>query len=274
MTDTAPFTVPAKVMREVRTRWPHVADTWADTATAELQRFCDRYQATPTGVMPSRSSLVVKANSPSGPLIFRYSPDPNGAAQATVATALAALNVSPAVRETVTTPHGTSTVLDCITPGTPLGDATTLPKLDHVAAMLRPVIGQPAPTGLPSLVDWLRDRLIDDHLADLAPGRSIAPLPERHGALALLDSLSCDHVPALCHGDASPWNILYGPADRFYLVDPRGATGELAYDVAVISLKAEGAGSVTQRIDSLARELALPVGRVEAWTTIARAARV
>jgi streptomycin 6-kinase len=274
MTDTASFTVPAKVMREVRTRWPHVPDAWADTATAELQRFCDRYQATPTRVMPSRSGLVVKANSPSGPLIFRYSPDPNGAAQATVAAALAALNVSPAVREAATTPHGTTTVLDCITPGTPLGDVTTPPNPDHIAAMLRPLIGQPVLSGLPSLIDWLRDRLTDDRLSDLAPGRSIAPVPERQAALALLDTLSRDHVPALCHGDASPWNILYGQVDRLYLIDPRGVAGELAYDVAVIALKAERVAHPREVAAAAASRLAVPRDRADAWLRVARAALV
>jgi streptomycin 6-kinase len=274
MTDTAPVTVPAEVMREVRTRWPHVADTWADSATAELHRFCDRYQATPTRTMPSRSGLVVKANSPSGPLIFRHSPDPNGAAQATVAAALAALNVSPAVRETVTTPHGTTTILDCITPGTPLGDGTTLPRPDRVAAMLRFLIGQSAPPGLPSLIDWLRDRLTDDHLPDLAPGRYVAPLPERRAALALLDNLSRDHVPALCHGDASSWNILYGSANSLYFIDPRGVTGELAYDIAVIALKIRRFAIGSEDLGILTNALGLSSDRVEAWACVASAARV
>jgi streptomycin 6-kinase len=274
MTDTAPFTVPAEVMREVRTRWPHVADTWADSATTELQRFCDRYEATPTRIMRSRSGLVVKANSPSGPLIFRYSPDPNGAAQATVAAALAALNVSPAVRETVTTLYGTTMVLDCITPGTPLGDATTLPNPEHVAEMLRPMIGQPVPAGLPSLIDWLRDRLTDDHLADRAPGRSVAPLPERQAALAMLDRLSRDHAPALCHGDASPWNILYGHAGRLYLVDPRGLAGELAYDIAVIAAKSEKHISSLEALRRLTGALAISYERASVWLRIIRAARV
>lgn len=274
MTDIAPFTVPAEIMREVRTRWPHVPDTWADSATAELQRFCDRYQATLTRVMPSRSGLVVKANSPSGPLVFRYSPDPNGAAQATVATALAALNVSPAVRETVTTPHGTTTVLDCITPGTPLGDVTTLPSPDRIAAMLRPLIGQPAPPGMASLFEWLRGRLTGDHLADLAPGRSVAPPPERRTALTLLDKLSRDHLPALCHGDASPWNVLYGPAHSLYLVDPRGVTGELAYDIATIALKSGQADCSSEAMALLVGSLNLPHDRVDGWMAVARAARV
>ncbi|BCJ37574.1 hypothetical protein Athai_50770 [Actinocatenispora thailandica] len=274
MTDTAPFTVPAEVIREVRTRWPHVAGTWSDSATAELQRFCDRYEATPTRVMPSRSGLIVKADTASRPLVFRYSPDPNGAAQATVAAALAALDVSPAVRETATTPHGTTTVLDFITPGTPLGDANTLPCPDHIGAMLRPLIGRPAPPGLPSLVDWLRDRLTDDHLADLPPGRAVAPPSERRAALALLDSLSCDHVPALCHGDASPWNILYGPAGRPYLIDPRGIGGELMYDVAVIAMKGGRFIPAVRTAAALARSLGLSLGRTETWLRIAHAARV
>jgi streptomycin 6-kinase len=274
MTDPAPFTVPDEVMREVRTRWPDVPDTWADSATAELARFGDRYQARPIRVMPSRSGLVVKANSPSGPLIFRYSPDPNGAAQAAVAAALAALNVSPAVRETATTPNGTTTVLNCITPGTPLGDATTLPHPDDTAAILRPLISQPAPPGLPSLIDWLRDRLTDGHLADLAPDRSIAPLPERQAALALLDSLSRDYVPGLCHGDASPWNILYGQAGQLHLIDPRGVNGEVAYDIAVIALKSERFMPVAESIALLANRLSVSIDRAKAWLLITRAARV
>jgi streptomycin 6-kinase len=274
MTDTAPLTVPAEVMREVRTRWPNVADTWADSATAELQRFCDQYQAIPVRVMPSRSGLVVKANSPSGPLIFRYSPDPNGGAQATVAAALAALNIAPSVREAMITPYGTRTVLDWVTPGTPLGDAPTPPNPDQIAAMLGPMAGQPAPAGLLSLIDWLRDRLTDDHLADRAPGRSVAPLSERRAALALLDSLSCDHVPALCHGDASPWNILHGPADSLYLIDSRGIAGELAYDIAVIALKAERYVAISDTVSQLGDRLKVSDHRVKAWLSVARIAAV
>jgi streptomycin 6-kinase len=274
MTDTAPFAVPVDVMRGVRTRWPTIADAWASSAAAQLQEFCDRHEATPNRVMQSRYGLVVKADSASGPLIFRYSPDPDGAAQSAVASALAALNTSPNVHETATTPYGTWTVLDCITPGTPMADLATPPGLDRVLGMLSPLIGQPAPSGLPSLVVWLQDRLTDDQLADLAPGRSVAPLSERRAALALLDSLASDHVPALCHGDASPWNILSGPAGRLYLIDPRGVSGELAYDIAVIALKGERHAPAMDTASALARYLTVPVERVEAWQQIARAARV
>jgi len=275
MTGTVPFAVPAEILREVRTRWPDTADAWANSAPAQLQRFCDRYQATPTRVMRSRYGLVVKADSPSGPLIFRYSPDPDGEPQSRVAAALAALDVSPRLHETVTTPYGTTTVLDCITPGVPIGDQDTAPSLDRVAAMLRPMSGQPAPYGLPSVLDWLADRLTDDGLTDLAPGRTIAPPDERRAALALLRGLAADHVPALCHGDASPWNILTG-TDRLYLIDPRGVTGELAYDVAVIALKGErfAPASAATTGAALAKRLGLAVGRIQAWVRIARAARV
>jgi len=275
MTGTVPFAVPAEVLREVRTRWPDTADAWVNSAPAQLQRFCDRYQATPTRVMRSRYGLVVKADSPSGPLIFRYSPDPDGEPQARVAAALAALDVSPRLHETTTTPYGTTTVLDCITPGVPIGDQDTAPSPDHLVAMLRPMTGQPAPHGLPSVLDWIEERLTDDRLTDLAPGRTIAPPDERRAALALLHDLASDHVPALCHGDASPWNILAG-ADHLYLIDPRGVTGELAYDVAVIALKAErfAPASAGRTGAVLAKDLALPRDRMEAWVRVAHAARV
>ncbi len=36
--------------------------------------------------------------------------------------------------------------------------------------------------GMPSILDWLRDRLKDDNLTDLRPGTTIAPVNERENA--------------------------------------------------------------------------------------------
>jgi streptomycin 6-kinase len=67
---------------------------------------------------------------------------------------------------------------------------------------------------------------------------------------------------------------LSGLADRLYLIDPRGVSGELAYDVAVIALKGERYAPPTETAAALARNLAVPADRVDAWQRIARAARV
>jgi streptomycin 6-kinase len=161
--------------------------------------------------------------------------------------------------------------MDRIIPGVALGDLTELPTFDEIAGMLRPLTGQPAPDpDLPNLFDWLRDRLTDDHLNDLPRGRTVAPLAERRQALASLDELARDHVPGLCDGDASPWNILTG--NQLYLIDPRGVAGEISFDLAIIAIK--GRCLSHKSISALTRALSISLPRVNIWATISQAARV
>lgn len=272
---SAPIAVRPDVLEGIRARWPELAGPWSASVVAELHELCQRYDAKPVGVLPARFGFIVKAMTPDGALALRSSPDPDGRSQGVVAAALADLGVSPRIHEFTVTSHGSWTVMDFIAPGTPLGDHTVMPEPDHIAAMLGPLISQPAPDlGLPNLIDWLRARLTDDQLQDLAPGRQVAPPDERRSALALLEELAADHVPGLCHADASPWNVLIGPAGRLYLIDPRGITGEVAYDVAIIALKAERFVPATSSGAALAAAMSLPADRIHAWVRIARAARV
>lgn len=207
---TNPLTVPAVVLANVRSRWPGVADAWAAQVEAEFRDLCQRHRAVPREVLPARYGFVVAVDAPAGPLILRSSPDPHGRDQAAVAVALADLGAAPRVHEAFTTDHGTWTVLDRVLPGTPLSQAdpaTVDPR--SLFAPLAAMRDQPPPLpGMPSILDWLRVRLEDDHLADLRPGTSVAPATERQQAVALLAELARDHTPSLCHGDASSGNII------------------------------------------------------------------
>lgn len=275
MGDSRAIEVPVDVLREVRARWPELAEPWLTTVGTELRELCDRYDATPIRVMHARFGLVIKAETPTGTLILRSSPDPEGSNQGIVSTALASLGVSPRVHELITTEHGTWTVMDCVTPGTPLGDQDSPPKLEHVVTMLRPLAGQPAPASdLPDLIEWLHHRLTDDGLQDLPAHKTVAPRKERIDALAVLDSLSHDYTPSLCHGDTSPWNVLTSTDNRLYLIDPRGIAGELPYDVAILALKPAARIPLNVSTRTLAEALSLSVERVRAWITVALAARV
>ena len=268
--------VPESVIANVQRRWPERANIWASSVELELRELCTRYAATPREVLPARYGFVIAADAPYGRLVFRSSPDPHGPEQAAVAAALAELGIAPTIHETITSDHGTWTVLDRVQPGTPLAaaDPATI-RLDTLFWPLAALNGQPAPTsGMPSIGDWLRERLEDDYLADLRPGTAIAALDERLAALALLDQLSHDANPGLCHGDASLRNILASGQDAWKFIDPRGMTGETAYDVAVLSIRA-ALYAPSQAIASVAASLAgVDPARVLAWTVIARAARV
>jgi len=93
-------------------------------------------------------------------------------------------------------------------------------------------------------------------------------------ALAILDDLAEDTTPQLCHGDTSPWNILALGHDTWVLIDPRGVSGEVAYDVAVLALKLARGRSAAFITAPLAGAVGVDPERVHAWALIADAARV
>ncbi|MFF0378962.1 phosphotransferase [Actinoplanes missouriensis] len=268
--------VPADVLANVRRRWPEAAESWATQAELQLRELCARYRATPREVLPARYGFVVAVDTADGPLVIRSSPDPHGKDQAAVAVALAELGIAPRVHEAFSTEHGTWTVLDQVLPGTPLSQAD--PAAVDPQALFTPLAAmadQPPPTvGMPSILDWLRDRLEDDHLTDLRPGTTVASASERRAALEVLADLTRDHIPALCHGDTSSGNILAHGPNRWMFIDPRGMTGEHSYDVAVLALRVGTVYRSPDLADVIASLAQADTERLRAWMKIAQAARV
>jgi streptomycin 6-kinase len=268
--------VPPDVIANVQQRWPDRADRWASHVEAELRELCTRYDAESLKVLPARYGFVIAAETPSGPVVLRSSPDPHGSEQAAVAATLARLGIAPTVHGTVSTDHGTWTVMERVKPGTPLAaaDPATI-TLNTLFSPLRAMNGQPAPVpGMPSITDWLRDRLRDDHLSDLRPGTTIATADERRAALAILEDLAHDLTPGLCHSDVSTRNILSSGQARWKFIDPRGMTGETAYDVAVLGIRVARLLPSQDLAATVCRVAGVDAERVHAWMTLADAARV
>jgi streptomycin 6-kinase len=276
LTSLAPALLAPDVAANVCRRWPDIGPAWCGQVEQEFADLCERYDARPVGVMRSRYGLVVEVVADGIPLVFRGSPDPAGDYQGRVTQTLAELGVGPAVHAFIKTDTGTWAVTERIFPGTPIGDMDprTL-DLDAVCAMLRPLVGQPAPVaGMPTVAAWLRERLTDDMLADLAPGLEPAPVEQRRHALAILTDLDASGSAGLCHGDASPWNLLLGNLGRLILIDSRGFAGEVAYDIAVIGVKAACVVPPMISVPHLAQEVGADPERALAWLAVADAARV
>lgn len=164
--------------------------------------------------------------------------------------------------------------MDRVRPGDRLADR--LPGADvsaALAAMLRPMVGQPAPCAMPSIAEWLQGRLEDDELADRAPGTRGAPLHQRRNALAILKDLGAGGNDGLCHADASPGNILVG-GNGLMFIDPRGLSGEVEYDAAVAALKIAKRVRPGEIVERLAQEIGIDTERIKAWVAIADVARV
>ena len=146
-----------------------------------------------------------------------------------------------------------------------------------IGAALRAIAHQPAPApGLPCVYAWLRGRLLaGDALTDLAPSATHpASASERQRAIAVLDDLEVRRDDELCHGDASPWNLLTGDLGRIFLIDPRGMSGEVEYDVAVVALKATPFVPAAETVPYLSDVVGVDPARVDAWLAVASAARV
>jgi streptomycin 6-kinase len=268
--------LPAAVATAVSARWPDVGHQWCLQVEEELRDLCERYKVKPVEVMKSRFGFVVSVVRRGLSLVMRASPDPNGLYQAETARALAGLQVAPPVHEVINSETGTWTVLDRIVPGAPLLDTEVSPdSLVPLAAMLRPIGGAPAPcSDMPTLGDWLRSRLEGDSISDLPPGFEIAPRNQRHRALSMLRDLEFGSMGQLCHGDASPWNVLAHRGGRTVLIDPRGVSGEMAYDAAVVALKLKQYLALGETGVRLAKLVNVESDRVLAWIEVAEAARV
>jgi len=275
MTDAWP-TVPAPVMAGIQRRWPDRAQPWANAVLDELRSLCAKYDATPRTVMPARFSLVVAADTPHGPIVLRSSPDSDGPRQAQVAAALAKIGVSPTIHEATTNGTGTWMLLDEVQPGTPLGDTNPAEvTLESLAAPLAAIASNTElATGLPHISDWLRHRLEDEHLTEVAPRTGIAPAKQRREALQTLDDLTRNARSSLCHGDTSPWNFLADRTSGWMLIDPRGVSGEVEYDLAILAMKIAACDAREAVVMRLTRTCGADSSRTRAWTVVAEAARV
>lgn len=257
--------VPDGVATNVRARWPARGELWLASAAADVLSVCVRYSAAPVRVFPARFALVIAATAPGRSFVIRSTADPCGPQQAAAAKVLAELGIAPQVHEVMTSAAGTCVVMDEVQPGMPAVSCTA----GEIADLLRPLIEHPASVAeLPPISAWLRQRLNCEDMGPDVDAGAIDPTDaERSNALTLLDALEGQEASAVCHGDVSLGNVLRG-RDRLHLIDPRGMTGDVEYDAAVVAIKAQ------LDANDLARRLHIDGSRVDAWVAIALAARV
>ncbi|WP_169514765.1 phosphotransferase [Actinomadura atramentaria] len=267
-----PIDVPPEVIEAASLRWPNLVGPWQRDVLGDLDRICARYRARPVRVFDARYAFVVEIEGPDGPLVARTSPDPASLHQAAVSRRLAELGIGPELVDVIETPTSVWTLASRIEPGNTLSGRSV--PLEALVTVFRAMKDQPAPAGTPRLTDWLLSRLRDDNLTDLAPGRTPAPADDRERACRLLDQLGSNAADMLCHGDASPNNLLADEAGQLVLIDPRGVSGDAAYDVAVAAWKTASNELPTTRASDLARLAGLNPRRVRTWLKIADVARV
>lgn len=256
--------LPAGVVRDVRARWPDRAREWESSVSEEFRQLCLKYEARQLHVFTARYGFVASVETPRSRLVLKSTPDPAGPRQAAAAIELARLGVGPTVHEVARSEFSTWTVMDQVRPGSrDLRRAT----VSELVAVLSPLACASASGPFPRVSAWLQTRLNSAGAVDLAPGLAVPSRAERRNALSLLEELTPDERPSLCHGDMSSGNVLRDDAG-FRLIDPRAVSGDLEYDVAVVTWKSE------RSVDDLVARLELDLERTKAWRSVAVAARV
>ncbi|MBO3740919.1 hypothetical protein J5X75_25730 [Actinoplanes sp. NEAU-H7] len=90
----------------------------------------------------------------------------------------------------------------------------------------------------------------------------------------MLAELAQDHVPGLCHGDASSGNVISSGMHGWMYIDPRGMSGEYAYDAAVMAIRIAAVPSSIDIANFVAEAVQVPESRLRDWMAVAHAARV
>jgi streptomycin 6-kinase len=157
-----------------------------------------------------------------------------------------------------------------IRPGTTAW-ATKGPEDSHRFLELMARLNQqdlPAPASLQDIsvvvedrLDWARDRFTDPRYAN-----DVASIEDAQTALqVLLQTTTVRHV---LHADLQAKNILDGPADRWYAIDPLGAIGDLNSEAALWATIQDGPTSITDRLAELGSDPLLDPTRLKAWAFV------
>jgi streptomycin 6-kinase len=164
-------------------------------------------------------------------------------------------------------------LLERVQPGTPLTSVEDEDQAVAVAASVMRAIWRPLPQEHPfrPVAEWvqglrgLRDRF------DGGTGPLPSDLVERAERL-FEELLASSAEPVLLHGDLHHYNILAADREPWLAIDPKGMTGEPAYEIGAFLWNPHGIvqrpnlrSVLSRRVDHFSDELGIDRERLRAW---------
>lgn len=255
---------------------------WVDRLPATIAAYAERWSLTVQPAFPNLSYNYVApaARADGSPAVLKIgvaSDDEFGSE----IEALRVFDGQGMVRLLEADPDQAVMLLERVTPGTPLTSVTDDAEATLIAARLMrgfwpPIAppGHPAGHAFPSVADWGRGF---DRLRAGFDGGS-GPIPTRLAAKAerlLRELLQSAPPPVLLHGDLHHDNILAGPDGAWTVIDPKGVTGEPAYELAAFlrnpgTLIADPRArqKIERRIAIFAEVLVIDPDRIRRWAMV------
>ncbi|HJY08493.1 MAG TPA: aminoglycoside phosphotransferase family protein, partial [Bryobacteraceae bacterium] len=163
-------------------------------------------------------------------------------------------------------------LMERVLPGEMLASIDDDEKATRIAARVMRQLWRPLPpeNPFPSVAQWV------DGLKDLRVrfGGGTGPFPSSLVAMAeslFAELLSSSESPVLLHGDLHHFNILSSDGGDWLAIDPKGVSGERAYEAGALlrnPSRAVFTNSRTQRkrVKILVEELGLDEDRILAWS--------
>ena len=164
-------------------------------------------------------------------------------------------------------------LLERLEPGEELVNVVKRGNDDEATRILAQVIGRlanhTAPTECPTVADWGRG--FDWYLQ--SGDRQISPGLVHEAAALYKDLASTQRTTMLLHGDLQHYNVLFDNRLGWIAIDPKGAVGELEYEVGALlrnpvelpELLSDPI-TITRRLDTLTTLLHLDDSRALAWS--------
>lgn len=115
-------------------------------------------------------------------------------------------------------------------------------------------------TVMTNRLGWASERFKDPAVSALRPDL------ERAKNLAF--RLSSANVNRVVHGDLQAKNLIWGPEGRLFCIDPLTAYGDPASDPAMWAVLQDSEHPIQALIERIARELQMPVHRLEQWAYV------
>jgi streptomycin 6-kinase len=247
---------------------------WLDRLPTILDTCARRWRLTLSAPMiPLSYNYIVPARRTDGTAAILKVCVPSGEFASQV-EALRLFDGRGAVRLLASDPGDEALLLEGCEPGTLLREETDDERATAIACGVMRRLWRPAPPDgpFPTLSDW------NDDLHSLRPhyGGGTGPFPAAivEEVETLVAELTASApAPLLLHGDLHHDNILAAQREPWLAIDPKGLTGEPAYETGALLynpqpdlLDMPDPGRIlARRVDQLADELSLDRVRVRGW---------